>query len=61
MTVAGTTSLRRWTDTLRLGLCCQCRAEPVTFRATTVTAMARLPTPARLADLCRANAEALLA
>lgn len=64
MTVARPTSLRPGTGSLRLGLCCQFQAEPITFRATTVTAMARLPTPARLArlaELCRANAEALLA
>lgn len=38
--------------------------EPIKFRATTATAMLRLPRRARLArlaDLCRANAEALLA
>jgi UV DNA damage endonuclease len=49
---------------LRLGLCCQFTREPIKFRATTVTAMLRLPRPARLArlaDLCRANAEALRA
>lgn len=64
MTVSSATPLRPGTGSLRLGLCCQFRAEPITFRATTVTAMARLPTPvrlARLAELCRANAEALLA
>lgn len=49
---------------LRLGLCCQFAAEPIKFRTTTATAMLRLPREAqlaRLADLCRANAEALLA
>ena len=64
MTVAGTASLRRRTDTLRLGLCCQFLCEPIKFRTTTATAMLRLPTPARLArlaDLCRSNAEALMA
>jgi UV DNA damage endonuclease len=49
---------------LRLGLCCQFAREPIKFRATTATAMLRLPEPerlTRLADLCRSNAEALLA
>lgn len=49
---------------LRLGLCCQFAREPIKFRATTATAMLRLPRPARLArlaELCRANAEALQA
>ena len=49
---------------LRLGLCCQFVKAPIRFRATTVTAMARLPRAARLArlaELCRANADALLA
>lgn len=56
------TSLQRL-NTLRLGLCCQFVREPIKFRATTATAMLRLPRPeqlARLADLCRSNAEALL-
>lgn len=51
-------------NALRLGLCCQFAAEPIKFRTTTATAMLRLPKPARLArliDLCRANAESLLA
>ena len=49
---------------LRLGLCCQFAREPIKFRTTTVTAMLRLDKEqrlARLAELCRANAEALLA
>lgn len=49
---------------LRLGLCCKFAREPIKFRTTTATAMLRLPRPARLerlAELCRANAEALLA
>ncbi len=49
---------------LRLGLCCKFSREPIKFRTTTATAMLRLPRPARLerlAELCRANAEALLA
>ena len=47
---------------LRLGLCCLFSREPIKFRTTTATAMLRLPLAtrlARLADLCRANAEAL--
>ncbi len=47
---------------MRLGLCCQFAAEPIKFRTTTATAMLRLPRAerlARLATLCRANAEAL--
>lgn len=49
---------------LRLGLCCQFIREPIKFRTTTVTAMLRLERPARLArlaELARANADALLA
>ncbi|HEU5072117.1 MAG TPA: UV DNA damage repair endonuclease UvsE [Verrucomicrobiae bacterium] len=49
---------------LRLGLCCQFAREPIKFRTTTATAMLRLPKPgrlSRLAALCLANAEALLA
>jgi len=48
---------------LRLGLCCQFVREPIKFRTTTVTAMLRLGKGerlARLAELCRANADALL-
>ena len=48
---------------LRLGLCCQFAQEPIKFRTTTATAMLRLPKLerlARLAELCRVNAEALL-
>jgi UV DNA damage endonuclease len=58
------TSLRRRPNALRLGLCCQFARVPIKFRATTATAMLRLPEAARLArlaDLCRSNAEALLA
>ncbi len=49
---------------LRLGLCCQFAREPIKFRTTTVTAMLRLSRRdrlARLAELGRANADALLA
>lgn len=56
-------SLKR-SDTLRLGLCCQFAREPIKFRATTATAMLRLSKQERLiklANLCRSNAEALLA
>ena len=48
---------------LRLGLCCQFARKPIKFRTTTATAMLRLPRAerlARLAELCRHNAEALL-
>lgn len=48
---------------LRLGLCCQFRREPIKFRTTTAKAMLRLSKRerlARLAELCRLNAEALL-
>lgn len=49
---------------LRLGLCCQFVREPIKFRTTTVTAMLRLSRRerlARLAELGRANADALYA
>ncbi len=55
---------RRLAGALRLGLCCQFAQEPIKFRTATATAMLRLPKPerlVRLADLCRSNAEALLA
>ena len=48
---------------LRLGLCCQFAAQPIKFRTTTATALQRLPRReqlARLAELCRGNAVALL-
>lgn len=64
MASARKTPLGRWPNTLRLGLCCQFVREPIKFRTTTAAAMLRLPKPARLArlaDLCRSNAEALLA
>lgn len=57
-------SLPRQPHALRLGLCCQFAREPIKFRTTTATALLRLPRPAqlaRLAELCHANAEALLA
>jgi UV DNA damage endonuclease len=47
---------------LRLGLCCQFVEEPIRFRTTTATACSRLEPTARLAklaELCRWNAEAL--
>lgn len=53
---------RRGPAQLRLGLCCPFAAEPIRFRTTMATAMLRLPRPARLArlaDFCRANADAL--
>ena len=49
---------------LRLGLCCQFASEPIKFRTTTATALLRLGRKqrlARLAALCRENAEALRA
>jgi len=52
------------TGGLRLGLCCLFAVEPIKFRTTTATAMLRLTRKqrlARLADLCLANADALLA
>lgn len=64
MTSATETSIRRGPTGLRLGLCCQFAGEPIKFRTTTATAILRLSKPARLArlaDLCRSNAEALLA
>ena len=51
-------------DALRLGLCCQFASEPIKFRTTTVTAMLRLGQTQRLerlAELCRINADALMA
>lgn len=51
-------------DALRLGLCCTFARAPIKFRTTTATAMLRLDQRARLArlaELCRANADALLA
>ncbi len=58
---AGTCGLR---GALRLGLCCQFSREPIKFRTTTATAMLRLTKKdrlERLAGLCFANAEALMA
>ncbi len=49
---------------IRLGLCCTFRDEPIKFATTTATAIARMGRPealAKLACLCAANAEALLA
>ncbi len=49
---------------LRLGLCCQFVDEPIRFRTTTAAACLKLPPAtrqAKLAELCRANAESLLA
>jgi UV DNA damage endonuclease len=49
---------------IRLGLCCIFREEPIKFRTTTATAMKTLPrreARKRLAELCRSNAESLLA
>ncbi|MGE5195377.1 MAG: UV DNA damage repair endonuclease UvsE, partial [Deltaproteobacteria bacterium] len=49
---------------IRLGLCCIFRNEPIKFANTTATAASRLERTAALAKLallCAANAEALLA
>ena len=49
---------------IRLGLCCKFHEAPIAFKTTTVTALSRLGRRAqlaKLADLCRANAEALQA
>jgi UV DNA damage endonuclease len=48
---------------IRLGLCCIFRDAPIKFRTTTATAIKRLPRDAgrkKLADLCAANAAALM-
>ena len=49
---------------IRLGLCCTFREQPIKFVSTTATAIGRMARPealAKLARLCAANAEALLA
>jgi len=49
---------------LRLGLCCQFAAQPITFRTTTATALAKVPRReqlSRLAALGAANADSLAA
>jgi len=49
---------------LRLGLCCIFRKEPIAFRRTTAKFLSRFPREeqlARLAELCRHNAESLVA
>ncbi len=51
-------------EALRLGLCCQFAREPIKFRTTTATAALKLSKPdrlARFAELCRTNADALMA
>ncbi len=51
-------------SSLRLGLCCTFRDEPIKFYTTTVTAIARMERAAALAklsQLCLTNAESLLA
>jgi UV DNA damage endonuclease len=48
---------------IRLGLCCIFRDQPIKFRTTTATAIKRLPHDAggrKLADVCAANAVALM-
>lgn len=52
------------TQAIRWGLCCLFAEHPIRFRTTTATAMLRLSLRDRrckLAELCRANAESLLA
>ena len=49
---------------IRLGLCCMFRDQPIKFRTTTATAIARMKRAdglLKLSGLCMANAEALLA
>ena len=56
-------SNRAASSQLRLGLCCLFAEEPIRFRTTTATAMLRLSREdrlARLAELCRINADALM-
>lgn len=51
-------------DRPRLGLCCQFVGQPIRFRTTTATALARLPRRGqhvRLAEICAHNADTLLA
>lgn len=58
------TSESRAPGRLRLGLCCQFAEQPIKFRTTTATALARLGLPAqltKLAELIRENALALQA
>lgn len=61
---ASVSDAARRSTPLRLGLCCQFVREPIKFRTTTAAAMLRLSRTerlARLADLCRSNAGALMA
>jgi len=49
---------------IRFGLCCTFRDEPITFRTTTATSLAKLIRPEaleKLGELCMSNAEALMA
>ncbi len=49
---------------IRLGLCCMFRDQPIKFGTTTATAIAKMKRPdalTKLAGLCMANADALLA
>jgi UV DNA damage endonuclease len=58
------TTPTRLPEGLRLGLCCVFAAEPIKFRTTTAAVCQRLSAEdrsAKLADICRANAEALFA
>lgn len=54
----------RKTPVIRLGLCCTFRDQPIKFATTTATAIGKMKRPdalAKLAGLCLANADALLA
>ena len=56
--------MERCLTSLRLGLCCIFRDQPIKFRTTTAAASARLSRAdalLKLADLCLSNADALLA
>ncbi len=51
-------------ESIRLGLCCIFRDEPIKFQAATATALGRLPRAdglAKLGRICLANAESLMA
>ncbi|MGD9645142.1 MAG: UV DNA damage repair endonuclease UvsE [Pirellulales bacterium] len=53
----------KFSSCVRLGLCCQFVEQPIKFRTTTATSLARLDRPAQLAKLaalCSGNATALL-
>ncbi len=63
-TVGFVRNKQKTTVSLRLGLCCQFAEQPIRFRTTTATSLLRLKPKDRrkkLAELCAANAETLLA